>query len=361
MTGFVDLDARPSLSSSAASSGFVDLDITMRTKRLPMRTRLRNGARATRARVRSTMAEAQHYWHDVCANPRASRPPLVTLAYAVACIVVFYADDRGEWYRAGERSPWYGSLYAMVSHVNEEHLWQNVFMLTLLGWFLEATEGARHVASVAYAGGLLGAAYHGIARPHVIVKGASGAIYAIMWSQLSLLALNWFEMPKRWLRLALIVLLFSCDAGIYWCERRPNLSNESHPNPNPDPDPNPTPNPNPNPHPHPGSSGGRTCRTRATCSARLRACASPSCSARTSACAGGSCSSCGRACSATGRSWWPGWRRGRERRVRSRPRSCPSSSRARSSRRGTRSSCGGRTRRAPATPSRPPRSARSRS
>ena len=83
---------------------------------------------------------------------------------------------------------------------------------------------ARHVASVAYAGGLLGAAYHGIARPHVIVKGASGAIYAIMWSQLSLLALNWFEMPKRWLRLALIVLLFSCDAGIYWCERRPNLS-----------------------------------------------------------------------------------------------------------------------------------------
>ena len=52
---------------------------------------------------------------------------------------------------------------------------------------------------------------HGVAKPTVLVRGASGVIYGVMWSQLSLLTLNWNEMPGAAGRLLMCVLLLVAD------------------------------------------------------------------------------------------------------------------------------------------------------
>lgn len=157
-------------------------------------------------------ADVRNYWKHVMKSHRARRPPLVTFTFLIVCILVFYTvDGHGSPYRPGPDGEWYGALIAMVSHLNEEHLWGNSFMLLLLGWFLEFTEGFRHTVSVLLGGALIGSAMHGAFKQTLPVRGASGAIYGVMWSQLSLLALNWKEMPARWVRLVLCMLLLGFD------------------------------------------------------------------------------------------------------------------------------------------------------
>ena len=210
------------------SDAFVDLDAggEANHRQSTIRRALR---RALSWNASGMVEKVRTYWHDILANPRARRPPLVTISYLVTCIAVFYlVPGHGLAYDPGPDGPWYGALAAMCSHVNEEHLWTNGVMLILLGWFLEFTEGFRHTASVIYGGGLLGAALHGALKPDRRVRGASGAIYGVMWSQLSLLALNWKEMPLRWARLIVCITLLVFDVAVYWFERRANLSYESH-------------------------------------------------------------------------------------------------------------------------------------
>ena len=181
---------------------------------------------STRREAVSTLL--RNYWSEILSNPRSRRPPFATLLYVGALVGVYAGvPGHGIWYdpRGG---PWWSALGAMCSHVDAEHLVANVCMLLLLGRFLEFTEGFRHVLAVVWAGGLLGCALHGAARPSVRVRGASGAAYAVMWAQLALLALNWSEMPARWVRLSLCVLFFGVDVGVYWFDRQPGLSYSAH-------------------------------------------------------------------------------------------------------------------------------------
>uniref|UniRef100_A0A7S0NYJ8 Peptidase S54 rhomboid domain-containing protein n=1 Tax=Calcidiscus leptoporus TaxID=127549 RepID=A0A7S0NYJ8_9EUKA len=75
---------------------------------------------------------------------------------------------------------------------------------------------------------LLSAALHGVIYPESRVRGTSGAIYAVMFSQLSLLALNWREMPARWLRLIVILVLIAADVSIFWIWRDASISYAGH-------------------------------------------------------------------------------------------------------------------------------------
>ena len=81
---------------------------------------------------------------------------------------------------------------------------------------------------VGWGSGLLGSALHGAIKPGRNVRGASGAIYGVMAAQLGLLLNNWTEMPARWVRLFICVLMTGCDVGIWWFDRRKGLSYESH-------------------------------------------------------------------------------------------------------------------------------------
>ena len=148
------------------------------------------------------------YW---CGNRAKQRcfglgfyPPVLSVLAATACVVLLYAD-LGWNYTVGvdgaADTPWWTALAAQFSHVDEVHLWENAIMTILLGCFLEATEGPFRAFAIMWGGGLVGFGLVGTVVAPQPVRGFSGALYSLMWAQLALLALNWKEMPLRWLRL----------------------------------------------------------------------------------------------------------------------------------------------------------------
>ena len=167
------------------------------------------------------------YWRSVGKRELWTKLPLVTLSIILADIVVYYTMSRKEccWYGPGNSGAWYACLVAPFAHTSPKHLWQNVGMLGLLGVLFEATEGVWTTLLASYGGGVLGFALHGMAK-RSRVRGTSGVVYAIMWSQVSLLALNWTEMKLRWIRLAVCTLLFAMELLVYFfarCARAPSL------------------------------------------------------------------------------------------------------------------------------------------
>ena len=60
----------------------------------------------------------------------------MTAATFTACVVVYYAAQGGSWYGPGQlpngSQNWHAPIVAMVSHINDEHLWQNMLMLAML-------------------------------------------------------------------------------------------------------------------------------------------------------------------------------------------------------------------------------------
>ena len=174
---------------------------------------------------RSQLA-ARTYLDAILENPRSRRMPLVTLSTLIVMIGVHYAGDGGVSYVAD--GPWYGAPGSVFSHASDEHLWFNCVMLMALGPLFELTEGVRHTASVIGGGGILGAAMHGCKNPGVPLRGTSGAIYAIMASQLSLLAQNWHEMTFRWLRLFSCAAVVSLEILLYLMNNEATISYWSH-------------------------------------------------------------------------------------------------------------------------------------
>ena len=51
--------------------------------------------------------------------------------------------------------------------------------------------------------------------PCHVDTGLSGAIYGLMFAQISLLGLNWTEMPFRWIRALILIGLLTADIVIY--------------------------------------------------------------------------------------------------------------------------------------------------
>lgn len=183
---------------------FIDMDASSGGN---VRAALRSSLAATRTKVRG-------YWTSVIENPRSRRPPLVIFSVLAAIIVVHYATNHGANSMGyTPHGPWYCVLGALFSHLSDAHLWNNAIMLLLVGWFLEMTEGSRHVASVVLGSACLGSAMHGAMMPRVRVRGASGAIYGLMASQLSLLALNCsaFSAPERLVRLVICATVLSYE------------------------------------------------------------------------------------------------------------------------------------------------------
>ena len=60
------------------------------------------------------------------------------------------------------------------------------------------------------------------------MRGASGVVFGMLWSQISLLALNFEEMPARWLRLLVLVGLILVEVLTYHYERDPKTSYTGH-------------------------------------------------------------------------------------------------------------------------------------
>ena len=177
------------------------------------------------------------YWFVICKEKKFRRPPIVTTGLLAAMITVYFVADEGDRpgdsaraliYIPGPDHEWYRSLTAMFSHVNDNHLWMNAIMLLLLGSLFEFTEGIIKTACCTWAGGTLGFAMHGALKPGTMVRGMSGAIYGIMFAQVSLLALNWVEMGARWARAIIIAILLGVDIAGFYIWKTPGVSYEAH-------------------------------------------------------------------------------------------------------------------------------------
>ena len=176
----------------------------------------------------------------VCQDKSCRRPPIVVLSLCIAMVVVYCVAGEGNTpgpsayaliYKprdADQAEDWYRSLSAMFSHVSDQHIWMNFVMLLLLGTLFELTEGILHTLCVVWAAGNLGFALHGVYRENVMVRGMSGAVYGVMFAQISLLALNWAEMPFRWVRVAFILVLGGADVFTYLTTPDRGLSYEAH-------------------------------------------------------------------------------------------------------------------------------------
>ena len=180
----------------------------------------------------------QGYWSRVY-----KRPPLITLALAIACIAQHFAAGEGNVPGPTARSmmyvpgadfsgrplyEWYRPLSAMFSHVSDEHLWMNMLMLGISGCIFEYTEGFWNTINVVWAAGTLGFALHGVVRSNVAVRGLSGAIYGLIAAQIALLGLNWSEMPFRWPRFLILSILIGSDVYIYLSAPTAGVSFSAH-------------------------------------------------------------------------------------------------------------------------------------
>lgn len=148
-------------------------------------------------------------------------PVLTVLACAALAGVQSWLSpaQRLEWRYAGPAvptaSPWYAPLSATLVHSSTRHLVGNLGTLLLVGSAHETTEGPLRWLAVAWGGATLGVAGQGLAAPDKYVLGASTVVYALAWSQLALLALNWAEMPLRWFRLALAVVVVVLEGVLF--------------------------------------------------------------------------------------------------------------------------------------------------
>jgi len=153
-------------------------------------------------------------------------PPLVTAVLVAAVIIAYHTGGAAPslntssfsasiTYAAGE-SAWYTSLSASLGHLHPTHLWSNVAMLAAAGALCEVTEGHLRMVLLAWGGATLGFGFYGaIAQTGSTVVGISGIIYALIWVELAMLALNWSQMFFRWLRLGGMLALLTADLVLY--------------------------------------------------------------------------------------------------------------------------------------------------
>ncbi|KAG7170320.1 Rhomboid-related protein 3-like [Homarus americanus] len=103
---------------------------------------------------------------------------------------------------------WRYLTYALI-HSGYMHLVMQVF----LGLLLELVHGWWRVGLIYMAGVLAGSLSHSISAPKMYVAGASGGVYAITYSHVGNLLMNWSEMEFRWIQLVLCLTLTIADVA----------------------------------------------------------------------------------------------------------------------------------------------------
>ena len=164
------------------------------------------------------------------------RFPYYTLIYVVVCIFMFFRDDTATQGNlayvhdraTGTSSEWYTPMSATFLHVNGAHLWLNMCMLGMGGGLLEFTEGHYFMLTLHLGAGPLAFGFHGFGS-RMRVRGASGVIYAIIFSQVALLKLNWRELRcERWVRLLMLSALIAMEVSLYITSPAHSTSYLSH-------------------------------------------------------------------------------------------------------------------------------------
>lgn len=93
----------------------------------------------------------------------------------------------------------------MFIHGNKVHLWGNLVSQFILGFPLEMKHHSKRVATVYFAGELFSSLAASVWKPWTYLIGASGGVFSLLFSHLSVIFLNWREMKYVVLRVSFIV------------------------------------------------------------------------------------------------------------------------------------------------------------
>ena len=159
--------------------------------------------------------------------------PFLTFVMSVSLVVLHYTLDQevyDEMKYGGFsiETEWYTPFTYTLLHANDPHLYANLTLLVSIGMFYELTEGFWRMLLLWWISGAAGAAMHSILHPQQYCVGASGVIYGLTCCQISILVLNWSEMPLRWIRLIYLIFLFLMETILYNVSYRPNVSYGAH-------------------------------------------------------------------------------------------------------------------------------------
>lgn len=157
----------------------------------------------------------------VCGPGMGKHVPLLTPALAIAFVITYFtspgswdssrAETQDHFTYSGPDGPWYTPLSCMFLHLDASHIGMNVALMLFGGASVEITEGTTRVLFVIWGSQTLGIGLHGgiDGRP---VVGASASCYGLMYAQVALLLLNWTEMPARWFRAGMLLMLATAEA-----------------------------------------------------------------------------------------------------------------------------------------------------
>lgn len=175
--------------------------------------------------------------HSYLSQYSCCPPPLFMLAISVAEIAVFlyYTTSQGlhpGWFNgcggcynnkdlgigplpfspSHRYQAWRFISYLLV-HAGIQHILSNIFVQLVLGIPLELVHTILRVGPLYLAGVVLGSLLQYVLDPNVILVGASGGVYALLFAHLANLILNWAEMPFRWFRLGGLGAFLAFDIG----------------------------------------------------------------------------------------------------------------------------------------------------
>ncbi|XP_034666493.1 protein rhomboid [Drosophila subobscura] len=122
----------------------------------------------------------------------------------------------------------------MLLHADAWHLTLNICLQCFIGVCLELEQGHCRLAVVYFAGGLAGALANAWLQPHLLLLGASAGVYAMLFSHVPHLVLNFHQLSHRFARIAALLILFLSDVGFTTFHfrqhhnRNPRISLEAH-------------------------------------------------------------------------------------------------------------------------------------
>jgi len=192
--------------------------------------------RKEKIRLKGKVAKATHDWYhpqywthaadahgiDLAKSPLSDiallfvkRFPYYTVAYIAIMWFALYPTDwatitgwQAEYaYIHGPSftSAWYTPYTASWFHTSDNHIMLNAVQLGAMGSLLEITEGHFFMAVVHIPAAAMSVGFHCWQHPGVRIRGASGTIYALEFTQIALLAMNWRELRcERFVRLIFI-------------------------------------------------------------------------------------------------------------------------------------------------------------
>lgn len=108
---------------------------------------------------------------------------------------------------------WRYFTYTLL-HSDLMHLLLNVCLQCLIGFCLECEQHHWRVALIYVAGGVAGSLVTAYLQPELSLLGASACVYALLTSHVPHLALNFRQLPYRYLRIVSLLILCLTDVTL---------------------------------------------------------------------------------------------------------------------------------------------------